>query len=242
MSATKTILCFGDSLTWGWVPVPGGLPTTRYPFADRWTGAMAERLGPGYHVVEEGLSGRTTDVDDPNDPRLRASAYLPAILASHMPLDLVVLMLGTNDTKVFFRRSPFDIAYGMAKLVGQVAASAGGVGTCYPAPEVLVVAPPPLAPMQPAFFASQFDGAIEKTRALVPLYRDMATCLGAGFLDAGAVIETDGCDGVHLTSESNRVFGRAIADHIAAALAAPAPRNAFAANGGLHDVHHPNAP
>ena len=129
MTDTKTILCFGDSLTWGWIPVIEGAPSFRYPFEQRWTGAMAAHLGEGHHIIEEGLCARTTDQDDPNDPRLNGSAYLPSALASHLPLDLVIVMLGTNDTKFVYRRTPIDITNGMSKLVGQVLGSAGGIGT-----------------------------------------------------------------------------------------------------------------
>ena len=127
MSDKRSILCFGDSLTWGWIPVEESSPTLRYPYHQRWTGAMASQLGDGYHIVEEGLSARTTTCDDPNDRRLNGSTYLPTALASHLPLDLVILMLGTNDTKSYFHRTSYEIANGMAKLVGQVneAARAG---------------------------------------------------------------------------------------------------------------------
>ncbi len=141
MAEKRSILCFGDSLTWGWIPVKESAPTLRYPYEQRWTGAMAAKLGDGYRIIEEGLSARTTSLDDPNDPRLNGSAYLPAALASHLPLDLVIIMLGTNDTKSYFHRTPYEIANGMGKLVSQVLTSAGGVGTSYLAPKVLVVAP-----------------------------------------------------------------------------------------------------
>jgi lysophospholipase L1-like esterase len=211
MTGPKSILCYGDSLTWGWIPVAEGAPTLRYPYPDRWTGAMAAALGDGYHIIEEGLSARTTSLDDPNDPRLNGSAYLPAALASHLPLDLVIVMLGTNDTKSYFRRTPYEIANGMAKLVGQVYASAGGVGTPYPAPKVLVVAPPPLTPMPHPFFQGMFEGGQEKTAALAAQYRAMADFMKVGFFDAGTVISTDGCDGIHFTVQNNHDLGRALA-------------------------------
>ena len=117
---TKRVMCFGDSLTWGWVAVSEGSPTTRFPYHERWTGVMAAKLGSAYEIIEEGLSARTTSIDDPVDPRLNGSAYLPAAVASHLPLDLVIIMLGTNDTKSYYRRTPYEVAVGMSKLVAQV--------------------------------------------------------------------------------------------------------------------------
>ncbi len=220
MTDQKSILCYGDSLTWGWIPVAQGAPTLRYPYRDRWTGAMAAHLGAGYHIVEEGLSARTTSLDDPNDARLNGSAYLPSALASHLPLDLVIVMLGTNDTKSYFRRTPYEIANGMAKLVGQIYGSAGGVGAAYPAPKILVVAPPPLAPMPHPFFVGMFEGGHEKTAELAAHYRAMADFMKVGFFDAGSVITTDGCDGIHFTAENNATLGKALAQKVAEMLSA----------------------
>ncbi|MBT9385285.1 SGNH/GDSL hydrolase family protein [Pseudooceanicola sp. CBS1P-1] len=211
MSDSYSIMCFGDSLTWGWIPVPESVPTTRYPFEQRWTGAMAGALGAGYKVVEEGLSGRATAVDDPTDPRLNGSRHLPTALASHLPLDLVILMLGSNDTKTIFRRTPFDIVTGMQLLIGQVMASAGAGGTTYPAPQVLVVAPPVMGKLEDPFFAEMFVGGREKTEALGPLYESLAAFMKVHFLNAAEVIETDGVDGLHLSAQSNLKLGAAMA-------------------------------
>ena len=214
MSEKKSILCFGDSLTWGWIPVEEGAPTRRYPFEQRWTGAMSAQLGDGYHIVEEGLSARTTSLEDPADPRLNGSLYLPSALASHLPLDLVIIMLGTNDTKTFFKRTPFEIAYGMSKLAGQVLTSAGGVGTVYPAPKCLIVAPPPLTPMPHPFFQELFAGGHEKTKALAEQYRNLADFMKIDFLNAGDFVTTDGCDGIHFTARNNHDLGIAIAGKV----------------------------
>lgn len=220
MTEQKSILCYGDSLTWGWIPVTEGAPTLRYAYRDRWTGAMAAHLGEGYYIVEEGLSARTTSLDDPNDPRLNGSAYLPSALASHLPLALVIVMLGTNDTKSYFRRTPYEIANGMAKLVGQIYGSAGGVGAAYPAPKILVVAPPPLAPLPHPFFQGMFEGGHEKTEALAAQYRAMADFMKVDFFDAGSVITTGGCDGIHFTVENNVTLGKALAQKVAEILSA----------------------
>ncbi|PRC44978.1 hydrolase [Mycobacterium sp. ITM-2017-0098] len=211
---TKRILCFGDSLTWGWVPVADGMPTERYPRQQRWPGVLADRLGQAYLVLEEGLSARTTNADDPADPRLNGSKYLPAALASHLPLDLVILMLGTNDTKAYFGRTPLDIALGMSVLVTQVLTSGGGVGTTYPAPQVLVVAPPPLPPMPHPWFQLIFEGSQEKSSRLAEVYGAMASFVKVPFFDAGSVLTTDGVDGLHFTEQNNRALGEALAEQV----------------------------
>ena len=210
----KTLLCYGDSLTWGCVPKKPGVPTERFPADVRWTGVLADRLGSDYDVIEEGLNGRTTTADDPTDPRLNGSLYLPSALASHLPLDLVIIMLGTNDAKAYFRRTPFDIAAGMSVLIRQVLASAGGAGTGYPAPQVLLVAPPPLSPMPHPWFQNLFEGGHEKTARLGEMYLALASFLGIAFFDAGSVISTDGVDGIHLSARNNLDLGAALAGEV----------------------------
>lgn len=216
MTKKTRILCFGDSLTWGWMPIKEVVPTTRYPFEQRWTGILASELGDGFEIIEEGLSGRTTDLDDPADPRLNGSTYLPSALASHLPLDLVILMLGTNDTKTYFHRSAYEIAFGMSKLLVQVATSAGGVGTVYPAPKTLLIAPPPLATMTDPWLLGTFEGAQAKTRELADHYRALAGFFKVDFLNAGDVLTTGGIDGIHFSTENNVDLGKAVAEKVRA--------------------------
>lgn len=212
------IMCFGDSLTWGWIPAACGVPTERYPWSARWPGVLAGALGPDVVVIEEGLSGRTTDVDDPTDPRANGAAYLPSALASHLPLDLVIVMLGSIDTKALFHRTPFDIGVGVGTLLNQIAASAGGVGTVYPAPRALLVAPPPLGDISDPWFELLFAGGREKSTAFADVYRRLAGFLGVAFFDAGSVITTDGVDGIHFTAQNNRDLGVALAEEVRALL------------------------
>jgi lysophospholipase L1-like esterase len=208
------ILCYGDSNTWGFIPV-NEPPSTRFPAADRWPRVMAATLGTGVEVIEDALNGRTTDVSDPTNPQiggagLNGLAYLPACLAAHLPLDIVVIMLGTNDLKAMFARSPARIALG-AGLLAEVARNIGaGVGTTYTSPDVLLVCPAPLTPM--TFFAEIFEGGHAKSRALPAAYRAVAEAVGVGFLDAGQAITTDGVDGLHLTEAAQRKLGVAVAE------------------------------
>lgn len=214
MDTTKTVMCFGDSLTWGWRPVEHGSPTERYPRDVRWTGVLARELGAGFQVIEEGLSARTTTADDPTDPRLNGSTYLPSALASHLPLDLVIVMLGTNDTKHYLHRTPGDIAAAMSVLVGQILTSGGGIGTPYPAPQALVVAPPPLTVMGHPWFEVIFEGGQDKSRRLAREYAALASFLHVNFFDAGSVITTDGVDGIHFTEQNNRDLGEALTSEV----------------------------
>jgi len=143
------IVAYGDSLTYGWIP-NANPPSTRYGLEDRWPGALQKELGNNYQVIEEGLDGRTTDARDPGSPisgaQLDGSAYLQACLASHLPVDLVVIMLGSNDLKPVFNRTPLRIAIGAAQLIDLVNTLNGGVGTSYKNPKVLLICPPALDP------------------------------------------------------------------------------------------------
>ena len=220
----KRVLVFGDSNTWGWVPVERGIPTTRYAADLRWPGIAQAALGDGYDVIEEGLSGRTTDLPD-DDPTVKeltgmgldGSAYLPAAVASHLPLDLVVIMLGTNDLKAKFGRSPEAIAQGVRGLVQQVRRIDRGAWTEYPAPQVLVLAPPPLVQTE-RFPAAILAGGIDKSRVLASHLEAVTAATGAEFLDVGSITRADGVDGIHLSEAAHRKIGLAVADKIRAIL------------------------
>src|SRR6056297_2207238 len=118
----KRILCYGDSNTWGYVPLTG----ERYDETVRWTMLLQEKLGGDYKIIEEGLNGRTTVLDDPLEPGRNGLTYLGPCVQSQSPLDLVVLMLGTNDLKRRFSLAPEEIAMGLEKLVLAIAGSGAG--------------------------------------------------------------------------------------------------------------------
>ena len=201
------ILCFGDSNTWGYIPVAAG----RYPRNVRWPGALRERLGAGFDVVEEGQSGRTTTWDDPleggNKNGLR---YLSACLESHKPLDLVILMLGTNDLKARFSLTALDIALGVERLI--LATRQSACGAAGQPPAILLVAPPPVAPAGDS--AEMFCGAAEKSAFLGKRYADVATRTGCAFLDLGQIIAVDPSDGIHYSAATHLELGEAIASKV----------------------------
>jgi lysophospholipase L1-like esterase len=202
----KTILCYGDSNTWGYNPTDAG----RYPRDVRWTGVLARELGDGYHVIEEGLNGRTTVWDDPIEGYKNGHDYLIPCLETHRPIDLVVLMLGTNDLKVRFSVSAYDIANSVGVLVDVIHKSAAGPDGG--APQVLLMAPPPVARLTE--FAEMFEGAVEKSRKLGEHYRRVAGERGCAFLDAGSVIVSSDLDGIHFDPPEHAKLGRAVAERV----------------------------
>lgn len=211
----KRIMVFGDSNSWGWMPQEVIIPTTRYDSATRWPGVMAAALGDGYEIVEESLSARTAATDDPSlgiaGAGLNGLDYLPAALATHMPLDLVIIMLGTNDVKAGFDQTPLDISLDILQLASEVRKSSG-VATSYPPAKVLIVAPPPLGQIADvdwlqAVFTSD---SVEKTKSLAGVLGPLVQAAGFDFIDAGTFAKIDGVDGVHMSVEQHTEVGKAV--------------------------------
>ncbi|MEQ8716390.1 MAG: SGNH/GDSL hydrolase family protein [Acidimicrobiales bacterium] len=210
------VMCFGDSNTWGHPPIESlDVSVRRYDRTQRWPGVMADALGDGFVVIEEGLNGRTTVFDDPVEGADRNGlTYLPACLESHKPLDVVVIMLGTNDLKGRFAASAFDVAWGAARLVE--VARTGGYGREGSAPEIVLVAPPRLGPL--STFAELFVGGEAKSALLSERLRGFAATLDCGFMDAAQLVETSSVDGIHLGPEAHHLLGRALAEQVGAAV------------------------
>lgn len=211
----KTILCFGDSNTWGCAPIASPAGLVRYGPDVRWGSILRAALGDGYWVVEEGLNGRTTVWSDPVEGEYKnGKSYLTACLESHAPIDLVAIMLGTNDLKHRFGLSAWDIAACAGVLVQIVQGSAFGPGGS--APHVLLICPPPVGRL--TGFAEMFAGAVEKSRQLAPFYRAVAAECGCDFLDAGEHIVSSDGDGIHFEPDQQQKLGRVTAEKVRAIL------------------------
>ena len=202
----KTVLCYGDSNTWGYDPAT----RTRYPPDVRWTAVLANRLGADYRVIEEGLNGRTTRWDDPIETGRNGLTYLRPCIESHQPLDLIVIVLGTNDLKSRFDLSASDIAQSAAELADmawRLAHAPDGSQA-----KVLLVAPPVVSTLTE--FDQMFDGAHEKSRQFSRFYRLAAGRRHLPFFDAGTVIISSENDGIHFDPEEHRKLGEALADEV----------------------------
>lgn len=197
------ILVFGDSNSHGTPPLNRLGEVARYDKADRWPEVMAADLGAGFDVVTDGLPGRTTVHDDPVEGGMRNGAtVLPSALHSHKPLDLVIIMLGTNDLKTRFSVSAYEIARSVERLVGVTRAEDV-------AKNVMVVAPAPVR--ETGCLTEVFAGAEARQDGLTEMLRKMADALGIGFFDASSVARVSQIDGVHLDADQHHALGLAMA-------------------------------
>lgn len=203
----KSILCFGDSLTWGYVPDAG----TRLSFATRWPGIVQNILGSDYRVIEEALNGRTTVFEDPFKPQRKAIAYLPMLLESHAPIDHIILMLGTNDLQMHRHANAKMAARGCASCITAIQNStAVNLGH---APQILLLAPPPIRQLHGLMQLMWEDQSLESQK-LALHYKQIADAFGVDFFDTGQVIEASAIDGVHLDENAHRTLGQRIANII----------------------------
>jgi len=201
----KTVLCYGDSLTWGFDAAAGG----RHALEDRWPSVLGSALGDGANVIAEGLNGRTTAYDDHlSDCDRNGARILPTVLHSHAPLDLVILMLGANDLKPVIAGTALAARQGIERLLELILNHAWQAS--YDTPAILIVAPPPLCQTADAEFAAMFIGSLEQSHMLASLYADLADETGCGFFDAGSVAETTPLDGVHLDAANTRALGKGL--------------------------------
>jgi lysophospholipase L1-like esterase len=196
------VLCFGDSNTHG---TPADDPEyVRLGPDVRWTGRLQGLLGDGFEVVEEGLSGRTTDVDYADRPHCNGRTYFPAALMSHHPLDVVVVMLGSNDLKTCFGRSAATIADALHGYVDDVATYV--TDRDGRTPPLLLLSPILLDDSITAYVDPTGNGfdhrSLEASRGLAPEIRRVADERGVLFADAAEVAHPGG-DGLHLTLDSH---------------------------------------
>ncbi len=208
----KNILCYGDSNTWGYVPGTG----QRYAHDLRWPGVLQDALGTAYRVIEEGLNARTTVLDDPTrGPGRNGLTYLAPCLASHAPLDMVILLLGTNDLKHRFGLSAYDVAVNIAALLGVVRQS--DCGPDANAPPMMLLSPPHIGPLSK--LKELFAGAEAKARELAGHYAEAALQSGAQFLDTAEFVTASPVDGVHWEADQHAALG----NHLARMLKAQQP-------------------
>ena len=203
---TKNVLCYGDSLTWGYDAENLG----RHAYQDRWPSVLQKALGADVSVIAEGLNGRTTAYDDHlADCDRNGARILPTLLHSHGPLDLVIIMLGTNDLKRGIGSgNAVGAVKGVERLINLVRSHVWSFDV--EQPEILLLSAPHICETGNEMFAAMFVNAIEQSQMMGSLYRDLADEKGCGFFDAASVALTTPVDGVHLDAENTRAIGRGL--------------------------------
>ena len=215
MRDPRTVLCFGDSNTYG----QSSEADRRLPYADRWVTHLQQILGPDFIVISEGLNGRTTVHDDPVDAtfvgvgggNLNGRRYILPCLHSHSPIDTVVLALGTNDMKTRFNLSAAEIRLGLRLLLNDIKQSASGPNG--DAPTRIIVVSPPACQENPDNASWGFAGCNAKSCATIDAFRQEADEQRLPFVDLSS-IATVGTDGIHFCASAAGPISKAIASHI----------------------------
>ncbi|GAB2644850.1 SGNH/GDSL hydrolase family protein [Vibrio panuliri] len=204
-SGLNSVLCFGDSNTWGYIPLVGG----RYPVEQRWTSLLEQMLPDNWRVINEGLPGRTTGFHESiHNPHSGLGYFLPC-LEKHQP-DVVVIMLGTNDLQSHLELSAQDISLGAAQLVKQAQHFANhhnGKPT-----DIVLICPPPI--YQVGFAATGFDGAEEKSKQFAEHFEQRAQELGCYYINAGEFVTSSPDEGVHWHQDQPAKFAQGLFEQI----------------------------
>jgi lysophospholipase L1-like esterase len=200
----KHILCFGDSNTWGYMSES----KLRFNFNSRWTGVLQQTLGNSYRIIEEGLNGRTSVFNDKDRPYRSGADLLPILMESHAPIDIVVIMLGTNDLKTKYSSTSLQISNNVKSLC-QLAMNC----EYNPKAQIILISPSHVVKMNKED-SIEFSGAIEKSRGLSLHYKKVAKDLNMHFVNAAQIVEITGGDGIHWTSQQHRKFGLRMAKTI----------------------------
>ncbi|MCR5661617.1 MAG: SGNH/GDSL hydrolase family protein [bacterium] len=206
----KTVLCYGDSNTFGYNPETG----MRYPRNIRYSGILQNLLGDEYTVIEEGCNGRTTIQDDPIDGWKNGLDYLRPCLNSHKPIDAVVLMLGSNDLKQTFHLTAEQIAENAGVMVDVIKAfTAEKQGYV---PEIILVSPPEIGAgiRTSPFYGAFTEEAIAKSKKFPEYYKKVADSKGCIFVDAAKYVTPSEVDSLHLTPAGHRMLAEKLCEAV----------------------------
>lgn len=212
----RNILCYGDSNTWGYIPNSFDMQTLlakRYSNHQRWTGILRQELGDNYYILEDGLNGRTTAYDDfISANRYRNGlTYLPLCLETHYPIDLIIFMLGINDTKIHFNKSVIEITASMQQLLKFVKTSNKGKDGS--SPQILLVAEQPM--LEIAAVSDLFnETSVKKSIELPSAFQLLAEEENVHFLNCGDYVESSKLDGYHLDESAHTILGRVMAEKV----------------------------
>lgn len=207
----KNILCFGDSNTWGYDPST----QTRFSKDIRWTGVLQQLLGSKYNIIEEGLNGRTTNVNEKQDhglgyfrPFRSAMDLLSVLIETNSPLDLIIVMLGTNDLKTNFNQSSEMIAKNMRLVCESIINN-----DYFQTKSIILVSPSHINEESPNLLDS-FIGTTQASQSFSNSYRKISNDLNLYFVDASESVKTNKIDGLHWDSKQHSDFANSLFNKI----------------------------
>ncbi len=213
----KTILCYGDSNTWGFDPDGHNEEAgteTRFPYDVRWTGVLQKKLGADYLICEEGMNARTTVFDDPICPYRNGLAYITPCLLSKAPVDLIMIMLGTNDVKVHLHQTASTISKGLERIVTTAQDPVFGVNG--KAPEILIAGPIDVGRKVGTRWTGAYynEDAHTLMKKLRPLYENIARIHGCHYIDASLYAQPNEADYLHMDAQGHAAFAQAVAGKV----------------------------
>lgn len=206
----RNVVCFGDSNTYGYLAETG----LRLPYEKRWTGVASRCLGSRFHICEEGMCGRTAAFDDPDSEDMNGLAHISSAILTHDPVDILVIMLGSNDVKEAIGATAEQISQGIFQLIDR--AKKVPMWAAKSPLRILLIAPPPFQPdyRNGPYGEWMGEGCLEKTLILPKLLQKVAETTGCEFLDAGKWIHCSAADGIHFDEAAHEKLGRIVADKI----------------------------
>lgn len=216
MTEFKHVVVYGDSLSWGIIP----LTRRRLDYAARWPQVMMRALNERtpdmvVHVTEECLNGRRTAFEDPYKPGRSGLIGIGQVIEAQSPVEVMIIMLGTNDFQSMHRHTPWHSAMGIAAIIDAIRATP--LEPDMPMPQILIIAPPaldrPRGPIGP-----KFTGGDTASAGLAEALRQITAEYGCVFFDANSVTTSSTVDGVHLDKEQHAVLGAAVAEVVAGLL------------------------
>lgn len=190
----KRILCYGDSNTYGFDP--RGMFGSRLPSDKRWTGILA-RSCP-WEILSMGLNGRTIPHCD--------SEYklMDSVISRSLPLDGIILMLGTNDMQTMFRPTPEKITIRMEKFL--IKLQKHEVFQSETPPWILLLAPPIL---DMSWWEEKMAAKMAHLSAQVnQCYGQLAEHMGLYFADTAQWHIPLLYDGIHFSEEGHQIFAQ----------------------------------
>ena len=205
-STTKTILCYGDSNTWGNIP----RSDKRYPRDIRWPGALQNILGNEYEVISEGLCGRTFVAENHKKPHRTGITHLQAIVKSADPVDVVIIMLGTNDVKATYNLTPNDIKEHLLQTIQFIR----NLKDLEKIPKILVICPPPVIIPETNDLDPRMIPGLQAFKILPSLFKEIAKIHDCGFINSGDYVSSSKIDGYHLDGESHLKLAKVIGEWV----------------------------